>query len=92
MPAITNLLDEKGIVYEVMDNSVVLTNYDNKEIKCREFLNSTEINFRSIIRLPLYRDIKYSLISKVKLIQETVFPTWGVIHITMGIILIVAVQ
>lgn len=34
MAAITDLLDEKGIVYEVIDNSVVLTNYDNKEIKC----------------------------------------------------------
>lgn len=92
MPAITNLLVEKGIAYEVIDTSVVLTNYDNKVIKCREFLNSTEINFRSIIRLPFYVDIKDSLILKAKLIQETVFPIWGVIYIMMGIILIVAVQ
>ncbi|HZK70044.1 MAG TPA: hypothetical protein VFD03_00810 [Clostridia bacterium] len=92
MPVITNLLDEKGIVYEVRDNSVVFTNYDNKEIKCKEFLNSTEINFRDIIRLPFYGDVKDSLLSKVKLIKETVFPTTGVYLIMMGIILIVVVQ
>src|SRR5665647_48368 len=88
MPIITNLLDEKEIVYEVIDNSVVLTNYDNKEIKCKVRLNSAEINFRGIIKLPFYDDIKDSLISKVKLIKETVFPIGGGLLIIMGIILI----
>jgi hypothetical protein len=88
MPAITDLLNEKGIIYEVIDNSVVLTNYDNKKIKCREILNSTEINFRGIRRLPFYGDIKNSLISKAKLIKETVFPSMGVFYIVAGIILI----
>ena len=88
MPAITDLLDEKEIIYEVIDNSVVLANYDNKKIKCTEFLNSTEIDFRGIRRLPFYGDIKNSLISKVKLIKETVFPSMGVFYIVAGIILI----
>ena len=69
MPAITDLLDEKGILYEVIDNSVALTNYDNKKIECRKILNSVEINFRGIRRLPFYGDIKDSLISKVKLMK-----------------------
>ncbi len=92
IPIITNLLDEKGIIYEVIDNSVVLTNYDNKKIKWREFLDSAEINFRDIRKLPIYRDIKDSLISKVKLFKETVFPIMGVFFIVAGIILIALEQ
>lgn len=92
IPAITNVLDEKGIVYEVIDDSVVLTNFDNKKIECRELLNSTVINFSGIIGLPFYGDVKDRLISKVKLIKERVFPTMGVFWIMMGIILIVTIQ
>ncbi|MBK5263273.1 MAG: hypothetical protein JJE17_12015 [Peptostreptococcaceae bacterium] len=89
MPIITNLLDEKEIVYEVIDNSVVLTNYDNKEIKCKVRLISGEINLRGIIKLPFYDDLKDSLIFNVKLIKETVFPIGGVLLIITGILLIV---
>lgn len=92
MPAITDLLDEKGIVYEVIDNSVLLTNYDNKKIECRKVLNSTQISFSGIRRLPFYGDIKDSLISKVKLIKETVFPSTGVFLIVTGILFIVMIQ
>ena len=92
MPVITKLLDKKGITYEVIDNSVVLTNYENKKINCEDVLNSTQINFRDIIRLPVYDNVKDSLLTKVKLIKETIFPSMGVLFIMLGTILIVITQ
>lgn len=92
MPVIINLLDEKEIAYEVLEDSVVLTNYGNKKIKCREFLNAIEINFRGIMKLPFYGDVKDDLMSKVKLIKISVFPSTGVFSVIGGIILMIIAQ
>ena len=86
LTTLTKSLDEKGVLYELTDQAIILVNDDNKKIIYSEFLNSSEINFRRIRKLPFYKELLNSLFLKVKLVKDNVFPSTGVFCVIMGII------
>jgi hypothetical protein len=85
---ITNVLDEKGIEYEIVDNSLVLADYGREEINYKGFSDSCGINFRGIMKLPFYNDVKDEFISRVLVNKEKAFPFTGALVVVIGILLI----
>lgn len=88
---LTNILEEKDIVYEQEGKSVKLTGYNNKSISYTQSMNTVSINLHDIKNLQLYEEIKKELKIKIKEIDEVVFPTEGVIMLGLGVFFIVMI-
>lgn len=85
---LTNILEEKDIVYEQEEKSIKLTGYNNELISYTQSMNTVMINLYDIKGLPLYEEIKKELKIKVKEIDEVVFPTEGAIMLGLGVFFI----
>lgn len=86
--AITSILEAEGISFKVNGNSIMIDDYC-KSIPYTCSLNSVDINFRNIRRLPFYRKIKEAFIYRIKSVEITVFPSIAVLSIGLGLVLII---
>lgn len=87
-----DILEEKNLSYEEDKNTVILEDYDSKQISYRQSLNSVEINLTEILTLPFYKELKVELRTRIKAINLTVFPTLGCSLIILGAIFLMILQ
>lgn len=85
---LTDILEEKGIVYEQEEKSIKLTGYNDKLICYTQSMNTVRINLKDIKGLPLYEEIIKELKIKTKETNEVVFPTEGALMFGLGIFFI----
>ncbi|NBI05867.1 hypothetical protein [Senegalia massiliensis] len=86
-----DILDENGILYEEKKDKIFLKEYD-KDISYSESLNTVDINLQSIRDLSFYKEFKIELMSRIKDIDLTVFPSSGVFLIISGFIFIFVIE
>lgn len=86
-----DMLDENGILYEEKKDKIFLKEYD-KDISYSESLNTVDINLQSIRDLSFYKEFKIELMSRIKDIDLTVFPSSGVFLIISGFIFIFVIE
>lgn len=85
--AITNILDDKNIEYEVKEKGIFLSECNN-HIYYRKSLDSVSVDFKEIKELPFYKEIVGELKCRIKENKLTVFPTSGLLFIVLGLICI----
>ncbi|MCC5910922.1 MAG: hypothetical protein JJT76_10850 [Clostridiaceae bacterium] len=87
---LTMLLQEKDIDYVEKGNTVVLKEFDDKEITFKKpSSDHVEISLKEIRNLPLYEEIKEELKARIKKNDEVVFPRTGVTYLIIGIAFII---
>jgi hypothetical protein len=86
-----DMLDENGILYAEKKDKIFLKEYD-KDISYSESLNTVHINLKSIRDLSFYKEFKIELMSRIKDIDLTVFPSSGVFLIISGFIFIFVIE
>jgi hypothetical protein len=86
LDTLTEILKEKGISYEEEENSVILSNFDNKIISYKQSFNSVEVDLREIRKNSFYKELKKELGLRIKKIKVRVFPTTGLFLIGLGVI------
>ena len=91
LPILTSILKEKNISYERYENKIILKDYENKEIKYIQSLNSVDIDFNHIKSLPFYKEIEEELRYRIKKLELIIFPYSGLFYIALGIIILVIV-
>lgn len=90
--ALASILKDSGLTYEVGENSILIEDNENKTIKFKQSMNSVEVNFRDVTKLPIYEKIRGELKIQIKQIETTVFPASGVFTFALGVILLSVVQ
>ena len=84
-----SILNEKNISYEKQKGAVALTGYGDKRITYKQSMNSIDANFRDIYELDFYKTLKEEIKSRIKLIEERLFPSTGLFYIVIGIVFMV---
>jgi len=88
---LTGILKEKNISCEKYENKIILNNYNNKEIKYIQSLNSVDIDFNHIKSLPFYKEIEEELRDRIKKLEVMIFPYSGLFYLVLGIIIMIVV-
>lgn len=89
--ALAGVLKEQGISYEKYKNRIILKEYEHKEIKYMNSLNSVSIDFNGIKDLPFYKEVEGALIHSIQKNDEKVFPSAGLFYMALGVVLLVIV-
>jgi len=89
---LTDILKENDIVFEDDDDAIVLKDYDDKRIIYQQSLNSVEVNFKEIRKLPFYNDLKKELKYRIRINSIKLFPSTGVFLIVIGVTFIIILQ
>lgn len=92
---LNSVLKGEGIRYEIDGNIVILEDNENRTIKFKQSklsMNSVEIDFSAIIKLPIYEKIRGELRMQIKQIETTVFSISGIFTFALGVILLSVVQ
>lgn len=88
--ALISVLEAEGIVFEVRDRKIVLTEY-NRFIKFRPsgMLNYGDVSFGDIRKLPFSKKIKDSFTYKVRQIERAVFPSLAIFLLLLGLAFVI---
>ncbi len=88
---LTGILKEKNISCEKYEKKIILNNYNNMEIRYVQWLNSVDIDFNHIKKIPFFKEIEEELSNRIKKLELMIFPYSGLFYLVVGIIIMIVV-
>ncbi|MBS4537095.1 hypothetical protein GOQ27_01395 [Clostridium sp. D2Q-11] len=86
-----DILKEKNISYEERKKKLILTDYDNRTISYTQSLNTVELNLKEVKHLYFYKELKEELKYRIENINTSIFPSFGVFMIGLGLLFLVII-